>query len=57
MIAQVLHDAFLLSQLDLEVILEGFHVGQQLLVRVRNVGGLALDTPLERLKDVRLHVI
>lgn len=57
MIAQVLHDALLLPQLDLEVILEGFHVGQQLLVRVRNVGSLALDTPLECLKDVRLHVI
>lgn len=55
--AEFAHDLLLLLLLDLEVLVEGLDIRHQALVRIRNVLRLALDALLERLKDVRLHVV
>lgn len=56
-LAQLTHDSLLLLLLDLEVFVEGLHVGHEPLVRVGDVLRFALDSFLESFKDVRLHVV
>ena len=54
---QLTHHRLLLLLLNLEVLVEGLHVGHQALVLFRNVLCFPLDSLLECLKDVRLHVV
>ena len=56
-LAELAHDSLLLLLLDLEVFVEGLHVGHEPLVRVGDVLRLALDPFLESFKDVSLHVV
>ena len=56
-LAELAHDGLLLLLLDLEVFVEGLHVGHEPLVRVGDVLRLALDPFLESFKDVGLYVV
>lgn len=57
MLSQNRHDIFLLLSLDVEVLLEGLHLRKESGFWLADVLGLSLDSPLEGLEDIRLHVI
>ena len=56
-LTQVAQHLLLLLLLNLKVFVERLNVGHQALLRIRNVLCLALNSLLERLKDVCLHVV
>lgn len=56
-LAQLAHHCFLLLLLDLKVFVERLHVWHQALIWIRNVLRLALDSLLECLEDIGLHIV